>query len=91
MALSSVSVVVSSLLLKYYTPPALLKASDTAEPVHPASFLLDLRCCWLRMELGGPSSNPRRWGSPQATWRNPLLQPMDHAALETPAVVDVQA
>ena len=91
MALSSVSVVVSSLLLKYYTPPALHKASDEVEPAHPASFLLDLSCCWLRVELGGRSSNPRRWGSPQATqWRNPLLQQMDHPALGRPVDVDVQ-
>jgi hypothetical protein len=71
MALSSVSVVVSSLLLKYYTPPTLLPAATDRSA--PASFVLDCLGCWLRVEMGGRASRRPNEPAEREVFRNPLL------------------
>ncbi|KAK3275284.1 hypothetical protein CYMTET_16575 [Cymbomonas tetramitiformis] len=63
MALSSVSVVLSSLHLKRYRPPSPL---DTARPQAPRSFALHLDLClfWIHLEIGLPSSAARTYQPP---------------------------
>lgn len=86
MALSSVSVVLSSLHLKRYRPPPPL---DAARPQAPRSFTLHLDLClfWIHLEIGLPSSAARRYQTPLQHSVLSVPNPQQSHSIDMPSVV----